>query len=190
MLPIPPGIHWSEAKPRVLPEVSGLIEEAGKERKAIEQASRKQKRQASKAKQAEKQAKAEAAAARASTVAAGALHFESGGGDQGSGTGGKAGDRREGTEGTKQKSPAQGSQLKPQRSRPKNDPRLVAAARELRDRWLEQAAAEPRLIGPGPEAKYDVSRAIESAPSVLDAVSEPMRQITAREGGGESQQAA
>ena len=41
----------------------------------------------------------------------------------------------------------------------KNDPRLVAAARELRDRWLERvdADASALLI----EAKYDVSRRIE-----------------------------
>ena len=41
----------------------------------------------------------------------------------------------------------------------KNDPRLVAAARELRDRWLERVNAEPS--GVLTEAKYDVSRRIE-----------------------------
>jgi hypothetical protein len=39
---------------------------------------------------------------------------------------------------------------------------LVAAARELRDRWLEQVNAG-RLIGAG---KYDVSRAIAGAGNV------------------------
>lgn len=39
----------------------------------------------------------------------------------------------------------------------KNDPRLVAAARELRDRWLEQVNATPLLAS----GKYDVSRVIE-----------------------------
>lgn len=38
----------------------------------------------------------------------------------------------------------------------KNDPRHVAAARELRDRWLEHANADPSaLVSAG---KYDVSK--------------------------------
>jgi len=40
----------------------------------------------------------------------------------------------------------------------KNDPRLVAAARELRDRWLEQVNATPVLS----QGKYDVSRQLEA----------------------------
>lgn len=42
----------------------------------------------------------------------------------------------------------------------KNDPRLVAAARELRDRWLEHVTAHPEALLPqGGRGKYDVSRA-------------------------------
>ena len=37
------------------------------------------------------------------------------------------------------------------------DPRLVSAARELRDRWLEQVNASPLL----PSGKYDVCRVID-----------------------------
>jgi hypothetical protein len=48
---------------------------------------------------------------------------------------------------------------KPKREKVKNDPRLVSAARELRDRWLEQVNAR-QLVG---EGKYDVSRAIEGS---------------------------
>ena len=40
----------------------------------------------------------------------------------------------------------------------KNDPRLVAAARELRDRWLERVNADPTALPS--EGKYDVSRAV------------------------------
>ena len=47
----------------------------------------------------------------------------------------------------------------------KNDPRLVAAARELRDRWLEGVNAGADLGQVAlPVAKYDVSRAIEAVP--------------------------
>ena len=45
---------------------------------------------------------------------------------------------------------------KPKRAKRKNDPKLVAAARELRDRWLEQVNASP-LAGGG---KYNVSRQV------------------------------
>ena len=58
--------------------------------------------------------------------------------------------------------PAQEKTAKPKpekKPRAKNDPRLVAAARELRDRWLEQVNAAPSsLLAQG---KYDVSRALE-----------------------------
>jgi hypothetical protein len=47
------------------------------------------------------------------------------------------------------------------RERMKNDPRMVAAARELRDRWLEEVNENPgRLVAMG---KYDVRRLAEPA---------------------------
>jgi hypothetical protein len=47
------------------------------------------------------------------------------------------------------------------RERMKNDPRMVAAARELRDRWLEEVNENPgRLVAAG---KYDVRRLAEPA---------------------------
>jgi hypothetical protein len=62
--------------------------------------------------------------------------------------------------------PEQGRREKVKESRRagmKNDPKLIAAARELRDRWLEQVNApggNALLVGCG---KYDVSRAIAGA---------------------------
>ncbi len=48
---------------------------------------------------------------------------------------------------------------KPKKVKQKNDPWLIAAARELRDRWLEKVNDDPGLlISCG---KYEVSRAIE-----------------------------
>ena len=44
------------------------------------------------------------------------------------------------------------------RMRFKNDPKLVGAARELRDRYLEEVNAGRFLPGPGANGKYDVSR--------------------------------
>ncbi len=49
---------------------------------------------------------------------------------------------------------------KPRKKRQKHDPKFVAAARELRDRYLEQVN-EGRLL-PGDVGKYDVSRMLEA----------------------------
>jgi hypothetical protein len=50
---------------------------------------------------------------------------------------------------------------KPKREKAKIDPKLVSAARELRDRYLEQVNATPLLS----QGKYDVSRALSDGPS-------------------------
>jgi hypothetical protein len=49
---------------------------------------------------------------------------------------------------------------KPKAPKAKADPKLVAAARELRDRWLEKVAQEPGLIEGG--GKYDVTRMLST----------------------------
>jgi hypothetical protein len=54
---------------------------------------------------------------------------------------------------------------KPRAPRQKNDPKYIAAARELRDRYLEQINAAPHvLLPPSANGKYDVSRQLEGAP--------------------------
>ena len=42
------------------------------------------------------------------------------------------------------------------RPKRKADPRIIAAARELRDRWLEKVEEDPSLILPA--GKYDLAR--------------------------------
>ena len=44
----------------------------------------------------------------------------------------------------------------------KNDPKLVAAARELRDRWLQRVNADPSLLTSS--GKYDVSSTLRLRP--------------------------
>jgi hypothetical protein len=57
----------------------------------------------------------------------------------------------------------------------KNDPKLVAAARELRDRYTEQINAAPgALLPPSACGKYDVSRQLECAPSDLKMQTTPL----------------
>ena len=48
----------------------------------------------------------------------------------------------------------------PKKQKAKNDPRLIAAARELKDRWLEHVNANPAALASA--GKYDVGRAIAS----------------------------
>ncbi len=52
------------------------------------------------------------------------------------------------------------------RVKPKNDPRHVAAARELRDRWLEEVNAGRHL--PASEGKYEISRSISEKQAQLE----------------------
>ena len=56
-------------------------------------------------------------------------------------------------------SPAAPAKVEPEKKpAAKHDPKLVAFARELRDRWLERAGEEPWLLEPA--GKYDVARAL------------------------------
>ena len=50
----------------------------------------------------------------------------------------------------------------PPRPKRKADPKLIAIARELRDRWLEEVERDPSLILP--RGKYDLARALPDAP--------------------------
>jgi hypothetical protein len=138
VLPIPPGTHWKDAKPIVLPgdspETKVLSAESEKKpRSKCTQDSGLGTRDSSKA-----------------SISTGGLRFASPKAARGS------------------------SKEKPRRAAKKtvkNDPRLVAAARELRDRWLEQVNANPSLLAS--DAKYDVSRALEGpalAPKAAPAV--------------------
>ena len=49
------------------------------------------------------------------------------------------------------------------RKKQKNDPRLVAAARELRDRWLEKVNDDPSVLLSN--GKYEVSKMALEAPT-------------------------
>jgi len=123
VLPIPPGTHWSEAKPLVLPQMSVVngqlsVVEEKKPRRAVK-------------------VKKELVVVNPKAIASGGLRFAT-----------TAPSVIEEKVEKKEKKPAV-----------KNDPRLVAAARELKDRWLEQVNGGMYL--PMNEAKYEVGRLIE-----------------------------
>jgi hypothetical protein len=119
VLPIPPGQHWSDAKPLVLPAVEGEAIDASKQLPAPKR-------------ERVKKPKAEPVNLRA--VSRGGLRF-----------------------GPSPFDPPKVEKPKPQPKRT-NDPRMVAAARELRDRWLEEVEANPLVLTAN--GKYDVCRQI------------------------------
>jgi hypothetical protein len=124
VLPIPPGTHWSDAKPLVLPG----MELGGGTAKHLP-APKKPRIKVVKVEPISR-----------TSIASGGLRFAN-------------------------PKPVEVVVEKPKREKQtKNDPRLVAAARELRDRWLEQVNANP-LLSCG---KYEVSRLIETQMRMRD----------------------
>ena len=138
VLPIPPGTHWSDIKPMVLPGARQIGESVSRERKAIEGKSVTTRRLADSPKKIEhRQFGPPPATIKPEPIA---------------------------------KVP------KPKQPKRKNDPKLVIAARELRDRWLEQVNREPLALSCG---KYDVSRLIESEARIERIEPAPMKRLAA-----------
>ena len=70
--------------------------------------------------------------------------------------------------------PVAGKPKRERKPKVKADPKLVAAARELRDRWLEQVNAGAYVLEDA--GKYDVSRLIDaSAPRPTAVLGVPVR---------------
>jgi hypothetical protein len=128
VLPIPPGLHWSDAKPIVLP--GGHDGGTNGEAKALPAPRKKREKKV---------------ALPPSAIVGGGLRFTP----------------------TVEVALVAGAQTaieKPRREKTKaqkNDPRLIAAARELRDRWLEEVNDGRYQIEAN--GKYDVSRAFEGS---------------------------
>jgi len=121
VLPIPPGTHWSDAKPLILP--------GDGERKQLNHED---------AKPTKKEKKIVSSS-----------NPSSPGGEKSSLGGLRFGAPKPAATIEKPK--------REKKPKPKHDPRLVAAARELKDRWLEQVNAEPIIV----LGKYDVTRVID-----------------------------
>jgi hypothetical protein len=149
VLPIPPGTHWSDAKPLVLPgwgnDECGIVN--GELKKALPgKRSRKPKK--------------ELVVVNPSAISAGGLRFAM----------------------TAPSVIEEKAEKKEKKPKVKNDPQLVAAARELKDRWLEQVNGGMHL--PMAAGKYEVSRAIGErveieAGKLTGLVIEPAKQLAA-----------
>jgi len=148
VLPIPPGTHWSDAKPLILP----WAELPGEKLPVIscQLPERKSKKQSL-------LATGNSPLATPSPIRRNGLMF----------------DIPMQGEPLPEHKPVKAPKLKIERVKRVCDPRLVSAARELRDRWLEHVNATP-LISQG---KYEVSRAIEDR--TREVFIEPMKLLAA-----------
>lgn len=153
VLPILPGVHWSEAKPVVLPGE----EQAALEREAERKLLASEKREVTKRRKEEGAKKKKEKQKEATLAQTGGLWFAGGVGGGGPdasladslsvGVGGEG--KGEATKGKKEKK--------------KNRPELVRFARELRDRWQEAVAAQPGVLEDLSKAggRYEVGRVLE-----------------------------
>lgn len=170
VLPIPAGMHWSEAKPIVLPGMA----ESREEMKQIEGEA---KRELSKVKRAE--AKREAKEAERKKVVPpppsqnGTLWFAPPPGAEALGATKGEGVAKE----DMKASIKEDVKRKRKRVVEKYEPALETAARNLHAVWKERVMREPWLIGDGMEGKYDVSRRLEGG------TGEAGRRCIMRDGG-------
>jgi hypothetical protein len=135
VFPIPPGTHWSDAKPIVLP---GMMK--SEEPKQLP---------------APKLRKSKAASVmNPSSISAGGLRFV-----------------------TPKPEAAEEKPKRGPKPKVKHDPAHIAAARELRDRWLERVNADPSILTSS--GKYDVARALESPPQRTTVKARPAPELPA-----------
>lgn len=145
VLPIPPGTHWSDAKPAVLPGIEEAMNALPEEDRPAKASRDRLKRKS----------------ARPEKSRNGLIPNRP--------TNGLWFAPPEPTpEQKKAAKAAAREEAKKDKPRRRNDPKLVAAARELRDRYMEQIN-EGLLLPPGACGKYEVSRSLEGAPSVFEA---------------------
>lgn len=145
VLPIPPGTHWSDAKPAVLPGMEKALAAGGERQLESDTVKKSRPKKESKPVQVH----------HPGSLNAGGLRF---------------GPPEPSPEEKKAEAEKRKAEKKPKQ---KNDPRLVAAARELRDRYTEQINAG-LLLPPSACGKYDVSRALEAAPSAMNVSTTPL----------------
>ncbi len=178
VLPIPPGTHWRDAKPVLLPGLPGkdesMLPEA-EQAKALPGGAPVRPRQAHQQADVPRVSRAQAAAIVRSKskhlggVPAGKAAVITRGGV-------KYIDRADAPLLEEDVAIAQEEQKKrkarPRKPRMKHDQKYVAAARELRDRYLEQVNHDPAsMLPPGACGKYDVSRQLDAAAAASATVS-------------------
>jgi len=173
VFPIPPGTHWSDAKPIVLPALSS-VEGASAPVDEPQQAALPAFGSEAQARRAGRHVRAaKPRVARPASRPLGGFVFQS------------AVIPQAPAEKPKRACPEQGR--REQRQRVKNDPKHIAAARELRDRWLERVNAPGGASILTSSGKYDVARALphgsgqalESPPQRTTVIARPAPELPA-----------
>ena len=154
VLPIPPGTHWSDAKPAVLP---------GFDAKLLECHSRESGNPESEtgSPHARGRRKKKEAPLPGAQKPRHGLWFA---------LPAPAPPTKEELKAAKE---AEKAAKRAQRQKLRNDPKLVEAARELRDKYIEQVNAG-LLLPPSACGKYDVSRTLEAMPSAMKIEANPL----------------
>ncbi len=158
VLPIPPGTHWSDAKPMILPGEQTVgqaiaCRDSG-ERQAIACPTKSKREKTPKAAEPPK------------AIRRNGLMFDIP-------KQGEPSPEAKPVKAAKLAKAAQTAKVHTPKVKRICDPRLVSAARELRDRWLEQVNASPLLS----QGKYEVTRAIDDQTRVK--AIEPMKLLSA-----------
>lgn len=174
VLPIPPGTHWSDAKPIVLPNGPTPAPGSAGNREPSEvkllenEVQRLERERKTRVKQKKDEAakRAARAAVPQNTVKRGGLRFGVAPGSASRGASPEAAAaQREAEAAVEAELKAAKKAVK--QAKKKFDPAQEAFARELKDRWLEQVAAEPKLIAPAAGSeRYDVCRRIGPVPGM------------------------
>jgi hypothetical protein len=140
VFPIPPDVHWRDAKPIILP--GSKLDPGGELKPLVTAVQKRRPRPASSTAQRIAVVRSQSKhlmglpAGKAAVITGGGIRYL---------------DRADYAPDSSRK-----ASMKP--SAPQNDPKLAAAARELRDRWLERVNLDPRaLVANG---KYEVARCL------------------------------
>ncbi len=158
VLPIPPGTHWGDAKPVVLPEGPRPRNGGEDEVKLLEDEVSRLEREKRAAKRGSGKGKGRGAAGqglRKDSIELGGFRFGPGIAD--SPTAPDAGSR--GVDVAEVERALKEAKRAVKKAKQKFDPAQVAFARELKDRWLEEVQQRPHLLAAGSE-KYAVRRQI------------------------------
>jgi hypothetical protein len=137
VLPIPPGTHWSDAKPLVLPGIQRSDVSGQRSENALASSSLTSDLRPLTSPRKRAKPKKELVVVNPRAISAGGLRFAT----------------------TVPSVIEEKVEVKEKKPKQKNDPRLVAAARELKDRWLEEINSGQYL--PMANGKYEVCRGIE-----------------------------
>ena len=166
VLPIPEGVHWQDEMPVLLPEVPRELMEVGETQKKLgvkvsNEVLKKAEAELAKAsaarEAAEKKARGEAAAG---SVGTGGLRLAPRAGETGAVEEAKAAEK----EAMKLLKAASKEKKMAKQGPMKHSPEMEAAARELKDRWLEMVEDRPGVIAQRLEGKYAVTRLLGAGP--------------------------